>query len=85
MWGLTVEEASGPDFEVWPDNWQAVQLFSDLRTQWNAGGKGPTGLNYPAMESVMRITGVRPAERAELFRCIRVMEAEALDFIHKKT
>lgn len=80
--GLPVEllaEADGyADVEVYPDNWPALWLFRDLATQWRVGMGGATGLDYAALPAVMDLRGVPQAERAELFDCLQVLEAEAL-------
>jgi hypothetical protein len=41
-----------------------------------------TGLNYVALETVLRIMGVK--DHADCFHRIRIMEAEALDLIKKQ-
>lgn len=66
------------EFEVYPENWDTVMLFLRLQTQWILGGMDgrPVGLNYVAVESVMRMCRVKNREQ-ELDR-IRFMEAAAL-------
>jgi hypothetical protein len=71
--------ADEPVVEVWPDNWPAVSLFSALGTQWRIGFAGATGLDYAAIEPVLRLLAVPPAEWLEMFSAIRLMEGEALD------
>jgi hypothetical protein len=70
-------------FAVWPDNWTAVELFCSLATQWRVGAMGGfLGLDYPAVESVMRIR--RLPERAELFGAVQIMERAALPLLNQK-
>lgn len=70
------------DFEqevsIWPDNWQAFEVFAAMQTQWRSGMNGATGLDYAALEPVMRLQGVQKRERAEVFEAVRLMEGEAL-------
>jgi hypothetical protein len=80
--GLTVEEASGPDVELWPDNLLAVNTFIAMSTQWRTGVNGSTGLDYNVLPFVMRRTGVTPATRDAVFEDIRTLESAALDTIH---
>src|SRR5512146_1127294 len=47
--GLTVEEASGPPIEIWPDTMMSVCVFSAMLTQWNVGPGGDVGLNYASL------------------------------------
>ena len=77
-WGLTVDEASGPPAEVWPDNLQAAHVFVAMSTQWRFGMAGPTGLDYAALPEVWRRTRTVLAERDEVFDCLRIMEEAAL-------
>jgi len=75
---LTVEEASGPPVEVWPDNAPSLNVFIAMSTQWRVGMSGATGLDYAALPGVMRLIGVSAAERADVFDDIRIMEDAAL-------
>lgn len=73
------------EFEIWPDNWQTVEVFISMGTQWRTGMVGPTGLDYGVLSDVMRLRGVPKAERAEVFDWIRMMEGEALDQMREKS
>lgn len=66
-------------FEVWPENWTAVQVFRAMQTQWRVGASGPTGFDYSALGEVWRRLKVPPAERDEAFDLLQIMELEALD------
>lgn len=69
---------------MWPDNWMALSVFLDMDTQWRVGAVGPTGLDYSALEPVMRLQGVRKRDRQDIFAAVRVMEAEALKVMREK-
>ncbi|MFL9883117.1 DUF1799 domain-containing protein [Paraburkholderia agricolaris] len=81
------ERAPEPAFEVYAENWDAVQVFSALSTQWRMAafsGFGAarlvhTGLDYSAIEPVYRLIGIGRDRRAAIFQQIRVMEEAALD------
>jgi len=77
--GLTVDEAGGPDVIVWPDNLPAVNCFIQLGTQWRVGMAGATGLDYAAVPFVMRTAGIPRAEWHDVFDSIRTLEAAALE------
>lgn len=88
MWGLTIEEASdrsapGNFVDVWPENWQALQVFTAMGTQWRTGFSGAIGLDYSALPEVWRRTKTQPAERDEVFQCLRVMEGAALEHMDR--
>lgn len=71
------------------ENWKAWTLFLQCTTQWRretvfaSHMKKPVvvsyGLIYPAVESVLRLNGVKPARRKRLFRKIQWIEAGALE------
>lgn len=64
--------------EVWPDNWQAVLVFSAMATQWSVGVAGAVGLRYESLPLVMRTVGVPAQDRALVFEQIQIMERTAL-------
>lgn len=70
--------------EVWPENWRAFCLFSDMQTQWRVGMSGPTGLDYTVLFHKLDRLGLTTDEYDELESDIRVMEFAALDVIHEK-
>lgn len=55
-----------------------------MSTQWRIGPSGPTGLDYTALPAVMRLSGVQPADRADVFSGIQTMESAALDMMYAK-
>jgi len=80
--GLVLEgELPDEDCPVWPENWQAVEVFIAMATQWRIsvgmGGTFYAGLDYAALPVVERRMGVKAAERADCFMRLRVMEHEA--------
>lgn len=76
------EPAEDLHFEVWEENWEAVQIFMRLSTQWRYGGMGSViGLDYPSIESVLRMLRIK--ERAAMLDQLRVMEMAALRVLNK--
>ena len=71
------------DVEIWPDQAATVDVFRAMITQWRMGPGGPIGLDYSALTPVMRWLGVPPAERAEVFDGVRIMERAALAALRK--
>jgi hypothetical protein len=76
--GFTPEDYITDDFEVWPENIQAINLFISLQTQWIVGAAGPTGLNYIPLFARMDRMKLSEQEYEWMFDDIRVIEAEAL-------
>ncbi len=72
--------ADEPDeFELYEENLKAFEVFCSSATQWRyAGMTGvQTGLDYTAVESVMRMMGVD--DTAETFKKVRLIEIGALN------
>lgn len=69
---------------VWPQNWRAVQLFSECATQWRASAGGATGLDYVAVLAVMKLHGYNKKQQKKLLADIGVMEAEALEVMSER-
>ena len=65
-----------PVFEVADINWEAVMVYQRCSTQWRVGMAGATGLDYPALESVMRMTRVQ--DQADCLERVQVIEFETL-------
>lgn len=70
--------------EVWPENFEAFELFSTLQTQWRTGMSGPTGLDYNTLFTFMTLKKLSYERHCELLDDIRVMESAALTEIHRK-
>lgn len=75
---MTLADIPAVEYEVWPDNWPAFLLFEAMSTQWRVGMGGATGLDYNALPPVASMLGMKRREIPEVFRDIRVMEAEAM-------
>jgi hypothetical protein len=59
----------------------AVNTFIAASTQWRTGMAGPTGLDYQAIESTLRMTRVPRSEWPHVFDDLRTMEDAALEQI----
>ncbi len=65
--------------DVYPENWLALQAFSELQTQWRSGMSGRESLIYAEAWKWMDEHGItRRKRRKDLMSCLRVMEIEAL-------
>lgn len=67
---------------IWPENWQAVDVFSTCQTQWRIGMSGPTGLDYSAVKAVFDMFGVE--DPRDTLDNVRTMEAQALEIFASK-
>ena len=84
MLGLTIEEASGPPVEIWPENMVPFDIFNAMCTQWRMGSSGPVGLDYNVLFHKLDRMKLEPDEYERIERSVRVMEDEALTVIWKK-
>jgi len=82
--GIAALIGPAQDFEVWPENMAAINLFSSLSTQFRTGMNGPTGLDYNVLFARMDRMKLSEQEYDWLFDDIRVIESEALTEINKK-
>lgn len=70
--------------EVWPENWQAVQVFCLLSTQWQAGFAGVVGLRYESLYPLLSRVTSSDDEWDQLFADVQVLEREALTAMNEK-
>jgi hypothetical protein len=70
---------------IYPDNVQAVKVFSDMLTQWRVGPGGLVGFDYCALPVVFRIRKISHLEREDVFDGLMIMERAAIDCIRQKS
>ena len=75
-------KATKDEFVVWEENWETVEMFLRMQTQWRVGFSGPTGLDYAALDWLCRIYSVE--DPAVLFVGLQIMEGAALSCFNKK-
>ncbi|HAF00383.1 MAG TPA: hypothetical protein DCG63_03725 [Methylophilaceae bacterium] len=72
-------DISSDEFQIYPENWQTFDVFWRVKHQWHivAGFSGIyyQGLNYSAIESVLRLLKIQETE--EIFNGLQIMEAAA--------
>ena len=76
--GLSVEDYA-EEAEIWPENLPAFELFSLMRTQWDAGMGGAAGLKYPVLFELMDRRGIAGDDWWQTLDDVRAMEAAALE------
>ena len=75
-------KATKNEFVVWEENWETLQMFLRMQTQWRIGFSGPTGLDYAALEWLCKLYPVE--DPAFLFEGLQLMEAAALTTFNNK-
>lgn len=96
MFGVSDSDAQGwlgePDIDedclVEKDNWQTLEVFLAMSTQWRiiAGMSGATyqGLEYSALREVWNGLRIPQKERPDIFQGLRAMESAALPILNKR-
>lgn len=64
------------DFEVFEDNWPAVEMFLRLQTQWRVSFGGLVGLDYVAVKWLFDVYEVE--DHKEMLDALMIMERAAL-------
>ena len=83
-YGLTEADFADEDtVHVWPENWLALDLYVQNRTQWIQGAGGPTGLNYPWFQSCLERQGVSADEAEDVMGGLRVIEDAVLEYVYR--
>ena len=70
------------DFEVWHENWPAVEMFMRVQTQWRTAMNGVIGLDYTALAWLLTLYEVK--NQRSLLEDLQVMEAAALAILNKQ-
>ena len=71
------------DFEVWPENWDAVVMWSRIQTQWRTSMSGVIGLDYSALAWLFKMYEVK--DPRALLEDLQVMEGAALVAMSKES
>lgn len=84
--GFALEDYADDYVEVWPENWQAWELFASLQTQWRTAGMTGqrTGLDYNVLYRKMDRMGLAPEDYNRIEEEILVMELAALQVLARK-
>ena len=83
--GFTPEDYADDDFELWPENMPAINLFTSLQTQIRpGGGGGVVGFDYMPFFDRMDRMKLSEQEYEWLFDDIRAIESVALSEMNKK-
>lgn len=86
--GFTPADYESDPVDVWPENWLAWRLFSDLSTQWAyASGAmaspARTGLVYTSLYGLLDRHTSTPEEWTQVFHDVQVCEDAALEQLRK--
>lgn len=81
--GLELDVPAQPEhFEVEPDAWEAMRMFLRCQTQWRTGPAGVIGLDYLALEAMLRLYGA--LDPGAMLEDIQIIEGEILAIAQKE-
>ena len=76
-------KSAKPHFEVLEENWETVQMFLNLQTQWVVSGMGgPIGLNYQSVKYVFELHEIENPR--EMLEDIQTIEFAVLSVYREK-
>jgi hypothetical protein len=82
--GVALPEAPPPAvFEVWEENWQAVEMFLRCQTQWRTTMNGLLGLDYGAVAWILRLYEVE--DQRAVLEDLQIMEAAAMAKLNERS
>lgn len=81
--GLALPQPDGPDdFEVWQENWPAVEMFLRCQTQWRTSMNGVVGMDYGALAWLFRLYEVE--DPRSVLEDLQVMEGAVMQVLNKE-
>jgi hypothetical protein len=83
VFGLALPEQPPTDFEVWEENWLALEMFLRCQTQWRTTMSGVLGLDYVAVAWLLKLYEVENTRA--LLEDLQVMEAAAMMVINSRS
>lgn len=83
MLGLVLPEQPPTDFEVWEENWLALEMFLRCQTQWRTTMSGVLGLDYVAVAWLLKL--YEAENTRALLEDLQVMEVAAMMVINSRS
>ena len=77
--GLSRDPEEDDELALWPETAVAFALLDGMRSQWRLSPTGRwTGMDYAAMPFVCAMLEINPVDQPDIWRDLRVMEAEII-------
>ena len=71
-------------FEVLPNNWLTIQIFSDIQTQWRIDQGVIYGLDYNAIRWIFDLKKEQIKKPLEILAYLQVLEAKIVETLNKE-
>lgn len=81
--GIALPEQPVEAFEVWEENWAAVEMFLRVQTQWRTTMNGVLGLDYGAVAWLLKLYEVE--DPRALLEDLQIMEAAAIMVLNERS
>lgn len=81
--GIALPEQPVEAFEVWEENWAAVEMFLRVQTQWRTTMQGVLGLDYNAVAWLLKLYEM--ADPRALLEDLQIMEAAAIMVLNERS
>ena len=75
-------EAKEEHFEVWEENWPAVEMFLRCQTQWRTTMSGVCGLDYTAVQWLFKLYEVK--DQPAVLEDLQIMESAAMKILNQE-
>ena len=75
-------QSTETNFEVWEENWPAIEMFLRIQTQWRTSMNGLIGLDYKAVQWLFMMYEVK--DQRALLEDLQIMEAAAMMAINSR-
>jgi hypothetical protein len=75
-------EVKEEHFEVWEENWPAVEMFLRCQTQWRTTMSGVCGLDYTAVQWLFKLYEVK--DPPAVLEDLQIMESAAMKILNKE-
>lgn len=69
--------------EVWEENWDVLELYRQYSTQWRMAANGPVALDFAIFLHELDRKRVEESQYDRMVMQLRMIETEALKWIHK--
>ena len=86
MLGVKIDRKKEIDyFEVLPENWLAVNIFTDVSTQWRIDSGQLIGLDYNALRWIFELKKDKIQNPSELLADIQLIEVKIVETLLKRS
>lgn len=68
--------------KIWPENWETLETFFKIGTQWRTSMSGVVGLDYSVLMMVMDMYDIK--DKKAVFEGVQIMESAAISCLNDR-